>query len=105
MTPERDLLTFYAEAGVDALLGDAPLNRSPSAEDTAPACRVVRQSPSTNINASMQASPPPPPPDEATSDARTAAKSAATLDELRGILERFEGCSLKPTATQLVFAD
>src|SRR5262245_5268848 len=105
MTPERDLLTFYAEAGVDALLGEVPVNRFASAEDTAPAGRVVRQPPVPDLRPAMQASPPPPPPDEATIDARTAARSAATLDELRGILEKFEGCSLKPTATQLVFAD
>src|SRR5215475_1483161 len=105
MTPERDLLTFYAEAGVDALLGEVPVNRFASAEDTAPAGRVVRQPPVPDLRPAMQASPPPPPPDEATVDARTAARSAATLDELRGILEKFEGCSLKPTATQLVFAD
>jgi uracil-DNA glycosylase len=105
MTPERDLLTFYAEAGVDALLGEVPVDRFASADDAAPAGRVVRQSPTPDPRPAMRASPPPPPPDEAASDARTAAKSAATLDELRGILERFEGCSLKPTATQLVFAD
>ena len=37
--------------------------------------------------------------------AREAAKSAKTLDELRDILEKFDGCALKATATQLVFAD
>jgi DNA polymerase len=37
--------------------------------------------------------------------AREAAKSAATLEELRAILERFDGCVLKATARQLVFAD
>jgi len=37
--------------------------------------------------------------------AREAARSAATLDALRAILDRFEGCALKATATQLVFAD
>ena len=37
--------------------------------------------------------------------AREAAKSAQTLDELRGLLERFDGCALRATATQLVFAD
>jgi uracil-DNA glycosylase len=37
--------------------------------------------------------------------AREAAKSAATLEELRAMLERFEGCALRTTATQLVFAD
>ncbi|MGC1467241.1 MAG: uracil-DNA glycosylase, partial [Pseudolabrys sp.] len=34
-----------------------------------------------------------------------AARGAGTLDELRAILERFDGCALKPSATQLVFAD
>ena len=37
--------------------------------------------------------------------AREAAKSAGTLEELRAILERFEGCALRNTATRLVFAD
>jgi DNA polymerase len=37
--------------------------------------------------------------------ARTAAKTAASLEELRGILSRFEGCGLRATAKQLVFAD
>ena len=37
--------------------------------------------------------------------AREAAKSAKTLDELRALLTDFEGCALRATATQLVFAD
>lgn len=37
--------------------------------------------------------------------AREAAASAATLDELRATLERFEGCNLRLTARRLVFAD
>jgi DNA polymerase len=37
--------------------------------------------------------------------AREAAKSAQTLEELRALLERFDGCALRATATQLVFAD
>lgn len=44
-------------------------------------------------------------PDEAVMAAREAARSAATLDELRALLERFDGCALKRTATRLVFAD
>ena len=36
--------------------------------------------------------------------AREAAKSAQSLDELRALLEAFEGCMLRATATQLVFA-
>ena len=37
--------------------------------------------------------------------AREAAKSAKTLDELRDILSKFEGCALKRTAKNTVFAD
>jgi DNA polymerase len=37
--------------------------------------------------------------------AREAAKSAASLDELRALLDAFEGCALKATASRLVFAD
>ncbi len=37
--------------------------------------------------------------------AREAAQRAATLDELRALLANFEGCALRVTATQLVFAD
>jgi DNA polymerase len=37
--------------------------------------------------------------------AREAAKSAGSLEELRALLERFEGCALRTTATRLVFAD
>ena len=33
------------------------------------------------------------------------ARSAPDLDELRALLERFEGCALKRTAKSLVFAD
>jgi DNA polymerase len=38
-------------------------------------------------------------------EAREAARKATTLEELRAILDRFEGCGLRKTAKQLVFAD
>ncbi|MGR7995864.1 MULTISPECIES: uracil-DNA glycosylase [unclassified Xanthobacter] len=44
-------------------------------------------------------------PDEAAMAARDAARGAASLDELRALLEQFEGCALKRTASRLVFAD
>lgn len=37
--------------------------------------------------------------------AREAARQAASLEELAAILSRFEGCTLRATATKLVFAD
>jgi len=47
----------------------------------------------------------PPSPEAAVMAARAAANTAKTLDELRALLEAFEGCMLRATATQLVFAD
>jgi len=47
----------------------------------------------------------PSPPDAAVVEARAAATQAETLDALRAALERFEGCALRATASQLVFAD
>jgi uracil-DNA glycosylase family 4 len=44
-------------------------------------------------------------PEAAVMAAREAARTAATLEELRDILAGFEGCALKVTATRLVFAD
>jgi uracil-DNA glycosylase len=44
-------------------------------------------------------------PEVAVMAAREAAKSATTMQELRAILAGFEGCALKSTARQLVFAD
>ncbi|HLH88011.1 MAG TPA: uracil-DNA glycosylase family protein [Xanthobacteraceae bacterium] len=44
-------------------------------------------------------------PEAAIMDARTQARAATSLEELRGILEKFEGCELRRHAKQLVFAD
>jgi uracil-DNA glycosylase len=51
------------------------------------------------------ARPAPLPPEQAVMAAREMAASANSLDELRGLLERFEGCGLRLTASRLVFAD
>ncbi|MGB6116660.1 MAG: uracil-DNA glycosylase [Mesorhizobium sp.] len=113
----EELLHFYAESGVDAALEDAPVDRFTTPEPV----RAARPSPqpetSDGQNISTQqriraAAPPPRPaaaaivPDEAqAARAREAAKSAATLDELREIVAAFEGCNLKATAKSTVFAD
>ncbi|MET0312967.1 MAG: uracil-DNA glycosylase, partial [Hansschlegelia sp.] len=44
-------------------------------------------------------------PDESVAAAREAASSAATLEALKELLERFDGCALKATASRTVFAD
>ena len=106
-TPARDLLDFYAETGVDALLGESPVDRFASTEPAEPAARSVQPvTPAADLNSVARAAPAAPPaPDEAVMQARSVAKNAKTLDELRAILDRFEGCALKSTASQLVFAD
>jgi uracil-DNA glycosylase family 4 len=116
MTPEtdkaaRELLAFYLEAGVDTPLGDEPVDRfaddlsaTPAPE---PAGRPVAPSPAERPRASAPPLPTgaPPSPDAAALAARDAVKDIATLEDLRAALEAFEGCALKGTATQLVFAD
>ena len=44
-------------------------------------------------------------PDAGERSARTLAEAAADLETLRSAMADFEGCALKRTATQLVFAD
>ena len=103
----RDLLDFYVEAGADAVLGETPVNRFAAHEPAATPERPPRpvELP-LDLETKGRAVPvAPPAPDEAAMAARAAAKTAKTLDELRAILEKFDGCALKATATQLVFAD
>lgn len=112
MTPDRTgsaqaLLAFYAEAGVDALVGETPVDRFATVQTAPPVARTTRAAapPSDLATISRAITAAPPPTDEAAIDARAAAKGANSLDELRTILEKFNGCALKSTATQLVFAD
>jgi uracil-DNA glycosylase family 4 len=113
----RELIAFYLDAGADALLGEEPVDRM--ADDTpalavAPGSAATRdamvQAPSRKATAPVEDrtfSPhaAPASPEAAVMAAREAAKSAATLDELRALLDNFTGCALRATATQLVFAD
>jgi DNA polymerase len=112
-----ELLAFYQEAGVDALLEEAPSNRFagdeappvPQAEAIRPTAGGRSGAPARPLLAREREAAgrlaSPPSPEAAVMAAREAAKSAATLEELRAMLERFEGCALRTTATQLVFAD
>ncbi|HEX5211357.1 MAG TPA: uracil-DNA glycosylase [Pseudolabrys sp.] len=103
--PARDLLDFYLEAGVDALVGEQPADHFTAVGPPTPvkAPRPVALPP--DLETKGRTAPPLAAPDEAIMAAREAAKSAKTLDELRAILDKFDGCALKPSATQLVFAD
>jgi uracil-DNA glycosylase len=102
----RDLLEFYLAAGVDALVGEEPVDRFAVVEAPPVAPRQASERPTPVVTA-RPATPVPAvvAPDEAAMAARTAARSAASLEELRAILESFDGCALKATATRTVFAD
>ncbi|MCA0016451.1 uracil-DNA glycosylase [Mesorhizobium sp. B292B1B] len=117
-----ELLAFYASAGVDEALEDAPVNRFAEAAPK-PAQRTPPVAPSDGraperpaarprLDASAVPNAPParPPisavPDEAQAAlARELASAASTLDELRQHMSTFDGCNLKFTAKNLVFAD
>jgi uracil-DNA glycosylase len=115
MTPAQDLtacelLDFYLEAGVDALVGEAPVDRFAAADEPAPVKIARAPLPAAATADAARPSPAlqpaaPQATDEAIMAAREAARSAGSLDELRAILDKFEGCALKATATRLVFAD
>ena len=122
------LLAFYADAGVDAVLDEAPVNRfiaeaaqprdpqvpvddPPFSPPEAPArIRLPLDRPGHDAPNLRSRSPPaslnaPAAPDAAIMSARNAAREATGLDALRIMLERFEGCGLRLTAKRLVFAD
>jgi uracil-DNA glycosylase family 4 len=101
------LLAFYLEAGVDCALAEEPVNRL-AEPDVAPALRETTPAPARSVP--TMAAPLPvargePAPEAAIASAREAAHTAPTLDALRALLETFDGCALKHTATRLVFAD
>ncbi|MCS0494262.1 uracil-DNA glycosylase [Ancylobacter sp. MQZ15Z-1] len=127
-----ELLAFHVEAGADVALGEAPVdrfeesvreraagrpNRDPAPPDAAPRPRAEsapqpapRPTPAARpapvaAPALAPSATAPPPPDQAALEAREAAAGAPTLEALRALLEGFEGCPLKHTATRLVFAD
>lgn len=97
-----DLLAWHAEAGADALLDETAIDRL-TAAPAAPRAEAMARAPAV--------SPPPTPAppfqegEAAVHAAREQAARAATLEELRDALARFEGCGLKRTAKSLVFAD
>ena len=107
----RQLLAFYLESGVDCTLADEPVDRAcRTRHPAAPASvreprRFARRAKSPSATPAVPRSEIAPAPEAAIASAREAARTAPTLEVLRALLETFEGCALKNTATRLVFAD
>jgi uracil-DNA glycosylase family 4 len=100
-----ELIAWYAEMGVTEALDETPHDHFAAAPEPArqPVARplTAAQQPARRPAAAAAATPP----DEAALSARALAREAATLDELKTALASFEGCPLKATAKNLVFAD
>jgi len=107
------LLRWYQDAGVDETIGEDPgalgRRRTPSVAPAAPARMAapppqpVQPAPAAPVRAVAAAVLPGS--DAATGDARRIAAACSTLEELAAALAAFDGCGLKATATQMVFAD
>jgi DNA polymerase len=103
------LLKWYVDSGVDEALGSAPLDRmapkpappARSGEAHVPARSLESSAGGTNRGGSAELVSR----DEIARSARAAATNASSLTELRDALAGFEGCALKTTAKNLVFAD
>ncbi|MGX9179583.1 uracil-DNA glycosylase [Mesorhizobium sp. BHbdii] len=123
-----DLLAFYASAGVDEALEEEPLNRFAEAASKSPEPAPATVTPTTGENAALprstslsragmgerQAAAPAVrapsgaatvPDEQQAALARQLATTATSLDELRQHMAAFDGCNLKFTAKNLVFAD
>lgn len=110
-----DLLAFYRDIGVDDALDElphdrfaesaGPVERRASATATPPERAVPARAVQQAAPVMRRTEPAPVAPDEAAMDARARASQAKTLDELRAIMEAFDGCALKKTAQRLVFSD
>lgn len=103
MDPRVALLDWYLDAGVDESMAEAPIDRY--AVVPAPPAKPSARPPITAVPAAPRPVAAPVGDQDAVESARNLAARATTLDELKAILEGFDGCGLKHTATNLVFAD
>ncbi|MCA1489736.1 uracil-DNA glycosylase [Ensifer sp. NBAIM29] len=121
------LLAFHAEAGVEWLLEDAPVDRlaefeamkarraegraAPQARQSTPTGTQRTQPAVPASRTRDHAAPPSAPPsvaipdEQAIGEARFAAESARSLAELRSAMEAFTGCNLRNSARNLVFVE
>ena len=100
MKDSLSTLNWLVEAGADEAIADAPVNRLVAKAAAAP--MPVQPAPRP---APSRAPTPLPLADDTIGGAMAVAASAASLAELQAALEAFDGCGLKRTATNTVFAD
>ena len=105
-------MEWYVEAGVDVLLEDKPVDRF--AESQALISQTSQNKPKSKRELPNRAPQPERaatqtvatlPDAETAQTAREVAGSVKSLDELRDVISKFDGCNLKRTAKTTVFAD
>lgn len=105
----RAALEWLIEAGADEAIGSEAIDRTARPEPkraTPSAPGAVQPATPTRQRDHWQAVPQPlESSEQAVGTARNLAQNAKTLEELKAALESFDGCALKETAMNLVFAD
>ena len=113
MRPE-DALRWYLDAGVDEAIGNEPVNRfalPPPKPAAPPTPRLSAPPPAQRDEYRPSPSPRAAAPavlesaDATAASARDLAASCQTLEELKSAITAYEGCPLKKTAMNTVFAD
>lgn len=101
------MIRFLVEAGADEAVGDVPLDRtqlgqqaaSPALPQTAPATPALPTTPRPTITSAALVSA-----NQAATAATQAAAACDSIAALREAVAAFDGCALKVTATNTVFA-
>ena len=104
----RALLDWYALAGVDDAIDDAPRDRYREAAAAEAAAAAIAREPVLPAAPPPAPEPPPAsvfPPGDATWNAHEIAAACTDLDQLVAAVRAFDGCALKRTATNTVIGD
>lgn len=102
----ESLLAFWADAGVDAMLLDAPLDRIEAGKFVPPPPPARTQAPAATVSPIRPVLPGQPDLSEAAAQAQALAATAESLDQLAELIAGFEGCPLRHegAASRAVFA-
>lgn len=93
---DAELIDWYRAAGVDVAVGEEPVDRFAASVPKPRVAPPPAAAPAALPEAALRSDP---------SETRALAAEAKTLDELRAIMDAYDGCGLKHRATQLCFAD
>lgn len=101
----EEVLRWYLDTGVDEAIGDRPVDRYAASADRE---TRLRQAPAPPVSSASKPRAPSPAlisNQDVARNATEVAAAASTLDALRDAFAAFDGCPLKQTATNFVFAD